>query len=510
MKKIFELNFFKNKAETPEYDFSNLPLTALKKIGEEFNELEELIKFSHVCKKWRSAYNLYLKPELLCLTLDFRPLNKRLLYSTERIKERNLLKISSFDFLGSGHWKHHFNPLRKLVIHREPLIHDKTTILKFSFEKQLNHFENLEHIQIRNVDFQNEDDEINLPKLKILNLTNVRFEGGRVIFNTPLLEILKLNQNEKSISDEFLHPNSLRYLEYNLSEKTEVGELEKDLIKFQNLEILFITKALISINSQKLNVKLNRKILDHLPKLKFVSNNVIEGLEKLNFLPPTSKEIKILENFYNDGDYNLDFKNLKKYTHYRDHIGSYPLEFTVEFQSLLENKTALDLVKDNFIRLVCLYVNNLKDQTSLISFLKSLKYLSLLSIEENCQLDQSFFSDLPNYLTVHFTWFFSGPHFKQIKDFSFLRSLNTFSIRISFVDHFMNELLFDLLKNKNCNEYSFYFKNVSRNTLPENIHEFVKEPKYFMMCKTCGFKFKVKNEKDIKDHLLSYRNTRMQ
>ena len=217
----------------------NLPFLVLKKLFKMMPDRNETIKCSQVCRNWRAAYEMSIDRESLFLRFDeFLPLNHLLFYTNEPVVESFFLRLpsnSAIPFLHSDATRFHFANLKKLVIFPPKYVHRH--ICEFSFQKQLNHFRDLEYLEFIYRRLIIEDDEIDLPK--IFHLCSDINENVQIVLKTPSLEVLGA-RTSKITKFKFLFPHQLKYLDAMLPESGFKFETN-----FVNLECL----VLMTMNS---------------------------------------------------------------------------------------------------------------------------------------------------------------------------------------------------------------------------------------------------------------------
>ena len=424
----------------------NLPILVLKKIYSELTNLNEVVRCSSVCRNWRTAYEVC-KPTTLCLYSEFMPLNHRLAYSTERVSRCQCFEIreDGLQFLASEITRTHFANIRKLIIF--PPIREESNLKyhSFSFEKQLNHFQKLEHLEFqRGVRFDLEDSELDLPILKVLcfnadrkqkEFDDEEYDEGsseqfdeesgeevtvtpKVVLNTPSLEILELQPFNRSVSfSEFLlkHPNQLRsltaLLDYDgFKPKTKFERLKCLAVRIDELKDNFLSffpnlKLLLFLSTWDPDHSLHRRLMEQKKRFRL-------------------DDLEILKKHKEDRDLNycLDHENWRKYVRHEETVQYCPVDLAVDFNKLVHHALPLDLFK-SFFRLRGLKVGRVADQSLLLDFLRIAKTFHFLNFTPEFNLDVDFLDQVARFLTVHLLHFTENV-LRRLSDYTFLEKFN--------------------------------------------------------------------------------------
>lgn len=447
----------------------NLPFVVLKKLFKMMPDRNETIKCSQVCRNWRAAYEMAIERESLFLNFEeFLPLNYLLFYTNEPVVESFFLRLPSdpkleleipFRFLSSDATRVHFANLRKLVIF--PLKYAHKEVCEFSFKKQLNHFQNLEHLELYSWSFTTEDYEIDLPKLKIFHLfdgiveKNNKTRDKKIVLKTPSLQVLR-TRFMKITKFKFRSPRQLKYLDATIP-----GSGFKFETEFSNLECL----VLFTENSPKFFkherdrpiYKLDEDFFEELPNLKFLFvprdeydySALSAAKRKFNL-----EDVKILdlENEYYD---EFGYTNWHRYVEHRQQLRRWPNHFCVEFTKLINCKIALSHFKENYLRIFLLTVRHVTSEPLLIEFLRNVK-IEILSLDYDFNLGQSFFDEIADFLTVRSIYSY-GSALAGVSDPSVLSRMkfDEFELKYDQYDQFPRQVVLAILQNPSCRKSTF-------------------------------------------------------
>ena len=361
---------------------ANLPILVLEKIFSELASLNEMIRCSCVCKNWREAYEIC-KPTTLCLSSGFMPLNHRLAYSTERVRRCEFFKTSEdLQFLASEITRTHFANIRKLIIIAPDRFEYEFVYHPFSFEKQLNHFKKLEYVEIqRRICLDLKHFELDLPMLKVLCFNADRDPEKfykdeippKMMLNTPSLEVLEVQPRQRPFGfSEFIlkFPHQLKSLTAILN-IPDFGFKTK----FKQLECLAVRMSDLEFSEDFLSSFPNLKLL-----LLFISCDDRDELEK-KLMDQKKRyglnDLEVLINNTEDDNYTLDHENWRKYMRHEEIVQYCPVDFSVDFNKLVEHAVPLNHFK-SFFRVRGLEVGRVADQSVLLDLLKNVKTFYLL------------------------------------------------------------------------------------------------------------------------------------
>ena len=422
----------------------NLPLVVLRKIFDKLTNLNEIIRCSLVCKKWRLAYETIYKPELLCLyTNNFMPLNKKLAFTSGKVTKYNSFHFTNVKFIDSEITRIHFANIKKLIIFSfGTWQREKFGKPKKSLQSQLNQFKSLEYVEIQDDFFYKSKgkERLNLPNLKILILLIHNNSKNQIVLNTPSLQVLIAN---RLYEFTFLFPQQLRYINAGLVNKTKND--------FVNLKCLRMV-------ADSVNKSLNNEFLKNLPSLKFLF--LIFRFHTNE--PPFQSKLESQKWKYNLNDLKIiehedlfDYKNWKKYIELKEQILRWPDGFHINFNELINCKIPFNYFEENYLPIKILKIDYVPDQSQLVAFLKKLDLSrSKLILRYGCNLDQDFFDELPSYLSID-TIYIYGDLFYRLSDCTFLSKLNFGSIYFIFCQ-LPFQAVWNMLKNPSFIITNFY------------------------------------------------------
>ena len=482
----------------------SLPLLVLEKIFSELASLNEMVRCSLVCRNWRAAYEAC-KPTTLCLfSKAFMPLNHRLTYSTERVRKCQLFKtFEDLQFLASEITIARFANLRKLVIFTPNCREYGLEYHPFSFRKQLNHFKKLEYLEIqKGVSFIMEDSELDLPMLKVLCFNANRkwkeFDEEearvppKVLLNTPSLEVLEVQPYDLGFSfSEFIlkYPNQLR----SLTVIPDTAEFNQKT-KFEQLECLAVRLKYWEFTDDFLTQFPNLKLLllftydrDGLINKKLTEQKKRFGLDDLEVLINSTVDRDYTLDLY----YTLDHENWRKYVRHEQTFKYCPIELVVDLNQAIEYAVPLDRFQ-SFFRLNGLKVGRVADPSLLVDFLRIVETFFFLHLNRECNLDQSFFNEVANFLTVHRLHFHESI-LNRLSDYAFLEKFNYCVLSLRF-QNLPREAFSAALKKPNCYIH-FQFdrepieveqnENEEPAAVLECGHFIVRHPAFGFVCKMC-------------------------
>lgn len=484
----------------------NLPIVVLRKIFGELANWNELIRCSWVCRNWRAAYEAC-KPETLCLAHDnFFPLNHRLLLSKDRLVKINFFKTSNdLKLLESEFARAHFANIKKLIL-TEIHVNSQTNYqlgCTFSFKNQLNHFRNLEYLEIQSKILTFRDTEIELPKLKTLCLYRCDCDDERVkiVLNTPSLETLGILSIETSIIPEnliaitnfkFLFPNKLKYLEFKLTGK----DVFKFSTRFENLECLVLKNYRTIFHQDFSTCLLSDDFLSALPSLKFLFSTFTRNRPDRPNLERQKKKFKLNDLICQDIDgcrERFDYNNWQAYLQYKEQVSFYPEKFKADFSELINCQLPLHHFKEDYLKLVGLNVGNVTDRSGLIELLKSTK-LQWLYLNHDFSLEnvQDFFDEIAYFLTLEGLSLFEAT-LNQLTNFAFLEKLNFKSLTLKY-EQLPEAFVSIALKKPSCyyfnlQSYSGWYEidgELKINDVQGAYHSIEKHENSFF-CSSCGF-----------------------
>lgn len=419
----------------------NLPLLVLRKIFDELiTNLNDAIRYSLVCKNWRTAYEIIYKPKTLCLCPnEFLRLNHSLLFSDEKLTKFNCFRIpkETLPFLSSEITRVHFENIKKLVIFKFRWVYlTKFEFHDFSFRDHINHFRHLEYLEIQYPIANLKDSEIDLPNLKTLYLNKCEFNEREteIVLNTPSLEHLVLYESTTGYSKilpslskfKFLFPSKLKYLRSTIGIEETNFKLDT---KFENLECLFLQYHYNDLHwdDPKYNFLpgshqvLVNDFLESFQNLKLLFSRLLPidyvNLDKQK-LKLNLNELKCLPSFKAD----LDNANWQKYVKHRQYLRQLPYEFNLDFNQIVDCKIPLYHFKENYFVVKLLEVGEVADQSALVEFLKSAR-IDHLGLKQEFNLGQDFFDQIANFLTVDSIELFAST-LNRLTDLSVLTRLN--------------------------------------------------------------------------------------
>ena len=475
----------------------NLPFVVLKKLFKMMPNRNETIKCSQVCRSWRAAYEMGIDRESLYLNFDeFLPLHELLFYTNEPVVESLFLKLPDnpdLPFLHSDATRVHFPNLKKLVIFPfdRNYNHFYEPICEFSFQKQLNCFQMLEHVEIHERRLLTEDYEIALPKLKIFLFVG-RFveENVQIILNTPSLKVLGIPLF-KITNFKFLFPHKLKYLDAK-----NPGNRFKFDTEFTNLECLVIFSKLRGLDDNeefRQTYQLGDDFLGSLPNLKFLF--VPESEADYSALEAEKRKFKLDNLRISDHERDLfefDYVNWRRYVENIEQLRSWPCGFAVEFSKLLNSKIPIRHFKANHLRISTLGVRQVTDQSLLVEFLKNVK-IKYLKLKYDFNLgNQSFFDQIADFLTLKQLSLYESA-WTEVSDPSVLSRLNCLEYKLYF-SQLPRQVVLAVLTNPSSFLINFYRCsgledfNEDLDLLPdfmESYFHYIKKKKNVFYCCNC-------------------------
>ena len=444
----------------------NLPLVVLRKIFYKLTNLNEIIRCSWVCKNWRLAYETC-KPKLLCLYIEnFVPFNKKLAFINEKVTNYNSFHFTNVKFIDSEITRIHFANIKKLIVfYYSTPQYEKFRDPENSLQSQLNHFQSLEYVEIQEDYFfkSKGEEHLNLPNLKVLILFIHNNFENQFVLNTPSLEVLIAY---RLYEFTFLFPQQLRYL--------NVGLVDKIQNDFVNLKCL-------TMSSHTINESLKNEFLKYLPNLKFLFIIFYLKPNEPSFL----NKLESQKRKYNLNDLKIiehedlfDYKNWRKYIELKEQIHLWPDGFDVDFKEMINCKIPFNYFEENYLCVKSLKIDNVPDQSQLVEFLKKIDLSDgKLIFSYGCNLDQGFFDELPNYLSIDFITIY-GDLFYKLTDYTFLSKLNFHKIEFHFYQ-LPYQVVCNMLKNPSW-WFSIFYKFEQSSDLQIDrainyIHDFVYE-----------------------------------
>ena len=460
----------------------SLPLVVLRKLFGLMPSLNEQVKCSHVCRNWRAAFEATMRPESLALFFQkFVPLNYRLFYTNERVPEFSFLRLPCFydylhQFLDSSA-SALFANIKKLVVFECYEIHNYPKVPALRLQKQFNHFKCLEHLEIVCNMPALEGSEIDLPNLKVLSFWGVRqFDGDDVpiVLNTPRLQALRIykvigsRQQTTTAHFKFLFPESLRFIE--MTNYVENFQFETE---FSNLECLvFHLDLQWGANAQ---VRLfSDEFLKSLPSLKLLFINSLHDSLDSPALDEQqrsfgSKNLKIIRDD-RISSHKFDFSNWSRYVQHKQLLRCWPQnEIQLVFDKLLNCRMPLDCFKEGYLKINQLKVRRMVDQPLLVDFLRKAE-VRILTLEYDCNLDQSFFDQITESAVTVTYLILQGYDLSRMSDPSVLRRLNMFHFEVYFQE-FPRVVALAVLNNPACFLLSFIKFEEFENSFPEEVGE---------------------------------------
>ena len=474
----------------------NLPFVVLKELFMMMDNLNAVIRCSHVCRNWRAAYQTMIGPETACLYFQkYISLNHRLFYTNDRVFSFQFLRLKApapprhelrfLDFLMT---RTHFANLRKLVIFYFMELRDEDhSEYKIHFRNQLNNFPLLEYVEIHSEIEMLEGCEIDLLNLKVLCLDTVFCERWKCVpirLNTPSLEAMRVNLCCSGL--EFHFPHQLKHLNLTVNDPdfkfhTELPNLECIIFDYsRRYDQMGVDSSGIFYDSsdeetgwlrftnredterpkgaRREERLFGKDFLKSLPGLKLLVSRSFGHLdlaelerEKLEF---GLKNLKILEitKFFKDGFRAFDYANWKRYVDELN-FSYWPDEIDIWFDKLLTHQVPLDLFKKNFFRIAVLKIRHVSDQRLLADFLRKTD-VSALDLEPGCNLGQNFFDEIADSVSVRYVRLYESV-WDRLSDVSVLSRLNMNTFEVHF-EEFLAEAIVAVLSNPACFEFGFY------------------------------------------------------
>ena len=148
-----------------------------------------------------------------------------------------------------------------------------------------------------------------------------------------------------------------------------------------------------------------------------------------------------------DFDYTLDHENWRKYVRHEQTVKYCPIELAVDINQVVEHAVPLDRFQ-SFFRLNGLKVGRVADPSLLVSFLRIVETFFFLHLNRECNLDQSFFNEVANFLTVHRLHFHESI-LNRLSDYAFLEKFNYCVLSLKF-QNLPREAFSAALKKPNC------------------------------------------------------------
>ena len=467
----------------------NLPFVVLKELFKLMDNLNAVIRCSHVCRNWRAAYQTMIGPETVCLYFQkFIPLNHRLFYTNGRVFRFQFLRLKrpapprhELRFLDFETIRTHFANLKKLVIFdvMEFRGEEEKSAYKIRFLNQLNSFKLLEYVEIHGHIEMLEGSEIDLPNLRVLCLDIIGCETREnvqalltLFVKATSLEAIRMtvysSLNIFSNNSKFVFPRQLKHLDIGCFDTdfkfhTELPNLECLIFKYhkrsydddedyledylepvspiQREDRLFGEDFLKLLPGLKLLVFKERFNVLDLPKLK---------KEKLKF---NLKDLKILEM----GELNQRFEPSIDYLNWRRYVAEpklryWPDSLNFVFDKLLKYQVPLDLFKENFFRISDLRVGYVADQQLLVDLLRNTK-VDFLILDYDCNLGQSFFEEFADSVLATTIRLYESV-WARLSD-SVLSKLNVLYIQAEF-EQFRPEAVLAILSNSACFGFSLH------------------------------------------------------
>ena len=481
----------------------DLPLLCLRKVFGYLPNLNEQIRCSSTCKKWRAWFEQF-RPKTLCLYVHYLPINKRLEYTKERFSNSNSFSVGRFhEFLASEITRSYFSSIRKLAFfHLDGFRRKKFPLPEFEFDKHLNHFKELEILEMKFTEIVYlKEGTLDLPKLKVLSLARTGnwwehkedSNHSPIVLNTPSLEVFD-GQLERF---DFLFPGQLRHLclpheGYFFSEGSP--PIPKFKQEFPNLEslILLIGKGFsYDFSDSKF---FSDELLSSLPKLKRLIVMIGYLERKLFPSPELAKQIdalnlRDLEILMFAGSF-LDYPNWKEYTKFFGQIDHLPFSILgCNFGEEMKCGIPPNYFS-GYLNIHSVYLGGLcakpedqqVDHLLLLKFFKAIGHLSELEFRDPCPLfsEQSFFDSLPDCLSIKSLVFYSPPD-ERLKSYLLFNNLpqnfdsswptigdHRFLTRLHFGEikfflrrkRFSHEPIFSILKNETFHSVHFVYLDV--------------------------------------------------
>ena len=461
-----------------------LPFVILKELFQMMDNLNAVIRCSHVCKNWRTAYQTMVGPETVCLYFQkYIPLNHRLFYTNDRVFPFQFLRLKrpapphELQFFDFETIRTHFANLKKLVILNSlGCRDDEDSCNKIVFLNQLNSFKLLEYVEIhgkiRILEGSEIEIEIDLPNLRVLGLDTIVCETpeSAQALQTLLVKAASLEAIRMTLSSgqsgfrsnlKLAFPPQLKHLNiecYKIDFKfhTELPNLESLIFKchknYEELDEDYLEPVRPVRREER---RFGEDILRSLPNLKLLILRGYCGFD----LPKLEadkrkldlKNLKILElcKFYKDEFNEFDYENWKRYL---GELRYWPDPLDFRFDQLLRYRIPLDLFKENFFRISELLVCEVDDQQLLIDFLRKTNVVTL-HLGYDCNLGQSFFDEIADSVTLDVLQIFDNV-WARFSDCSVLSRLNMLTFDLNF-QRFRPDAL-AVLNNPACSSYGFY------------------------------------------------------
>ena len=492
----------------------NLPFLFLKELFGMMPDLNQVIRFSHVCRNWKAAYETMVKPETLCLHFEKTkrtiPLNHRLFYTNDRVSQLFFLKTSlpsnELRFFDSASASTHFANIRKLVIFAAPADYYNISAsadypYKFCLQKQLNTFKRLEYAEFFFTIHVQEACEIDLPFLKIVCFNGCQIDGesAQIILNTPSLEAMKIHTGDRKKSIKitnfkFLFPSALRHLELTIFKTNFKFET-----KFDRLEVLMFSNLVWELicdfdETKKLQM-LADDFLEPLPSLKFLL--FVHGWPVLAKLEEEKRkfglnDLKILT----DVTDKFNYANWQGYLEHKEQLRYWPGKFNLVYDKLINCQIPLDLFRENYFRINEMMVCHVDNQTVLLEFLKNAQITSL-ELKYGCNLGQSFIDQIADSTILLNRLSLDDCILNRMNDFSVLSRLGTSRFTV-FFQKFRTDAIIAILKNPICFIFHFIyydgFTDVNWNgesrknaNIDYNSSHYLQRAGKEFLCNTCGW-----------------------
>lgn len=344
------LKTYKYKLINQQTTIDRIPVEILRIIFARLS-LGDLLACKKVCKQWQSLVETF-KFDSLVVYAD-RPPAKKWFYSNEKVDCLFSLSICDYSIDSLQLKEEHLtSSIRSLYIYSP----SDSYIRCFDLGHSLNHFKQLERLEISNLDLQTES-QLTLPNLKTFSILTT--QNSVLILNTFQLENLKIGYPDSLDRIIVTYPYKIRRL--------ECMEFDRRLYSFVNLEHFFC-KCFYEIDSDFLKnrfKKLSHLSFNHMPyvfdelqkqskRLKNRQVNIYFLGFKFNVLPENSgfftfntsvldqKSIYLFDIFYLVSAVILPFIKFVDYSVLEDHFGA---EIPEHFAKKLVNLDELTLTK---------------------------------------------------------------------------------------------------------------------------------------------------------------------
>lgn len=425
-----------------------LPSLVLFEIFKLIN-LKERLKLGLVCKNWRQVV-LNLNQESLFCYFDVYPRCLKWSHTNTIIGFENSIQIKSLNFLNHEITRNYFQCIKKLIIFN--LDFGRPGVQ--NFEKYIEHFQNLEQLELNGFNLRNES-SFEFPNLKILTLKDVSINNSNYVIKlrTPYLEYFicwKQIRNVKFLDE----PDNLKYLEcvndiHNFKFDFEFKKLEQlnlfDVTGFIRDDFL---KSFPKLKKLNLYSNFNQTDLE-----RFKRTKELYGLDDLKIL-----FLGFEDDVYVKPTIGYNFTHMLQRRNIESLIVNYsklnqivPWPVYLDFCELFEqfNQIIPNGFLKKFVNINTVHVSKLADYRPLIEFLNHCGNVQHLRVSYSF-LPQQFYDLLP-FLSISILEI-TEENTGNIQNFNFISKLKTFQLKIRF-----NSLPVQLIQNRLNNLELKYF-----------------------------------------------------